>query len=142
MRKPITITLLLLLGACSSSQATLESQKTILTNTKVVYPSLPNVDVPLPPPLKPVKLDYPRDISKPKVVKNITECKVEPVVDELCKEYPIVVNSNIFIGMDQQSFKNYIANQEQINGYSRSLVNRLDEVNAERTKWRESNKDK
>jgi hypothetical protein len=57
-------------------------------------------------------------------------------------EYPIIKNGNIFIGMNKTSFDNYLSNQELINGYGRILNSRLDEVNAERAKWRDSNQQK
>ena len=114
---------------------------TTVTSTSVIYPSLPDIDKPLPPVLRPVVFDYPRDLSKPKEVKGTQECLQQPPIvnfDELCMQYPVLKNSNIFIGMDKKSFDNHINNQEQINSYGRILLSRIDEINKERAKWREA----
>jgi len=148
MWKIITITFLLIsVSGCGTFDflETAKKKTTVVTNTSVIYPSLPDIDKPLSPIQQPVVFDWPRDTSKPKVAKTTENCKQVPQVpdfDRVCLEYPLATNSNIYIGFDQQSFKNYIANQEAINGYNRSLVKRLDEVNAERAKWREENQQK
>ena len=111
----------------------------------MIYPSLPDIDKPLPPILRTINFDYPRDTSRPKEVKATSECTQQPPIpnfDQLCLQYPLAKNSNLYIGMDEQSFKNYFANTELINGYGRSLNSRIDEINAERAKWRESNQKK
>jgi hypothetical protein len=115
---------------------------TTVTNTSVIYPSLPDIDKPIPPVLRPVTFDYPRDLSKTKEVKATQECTQQPPIanfDYLCTQYPIQKNSNIFIGMSKKDFDNYLINEELKNGYVRSLLNRIDEVNKEREKWRSSN---
>lgn len=133
------LSIILLLGACGE---TAKTKTTVVTDTKIAYPSLPDIDKPLPPILRSVVFDYPRDTTKPKQVKATPECITDPKpanFEQQCLEYPLVKNSNLFIGMDKKSFENYLSNQEQINGYNRSLSGRLDEVNAERAKWREHN---
>jgi hypothetical protein len=52
------------------------------------------------------------------------------------------MNTNINIGINQTNFKNYISNQEQTHGYIRLLEGRIDEINAERRRWREANQQK
>ena len=129
------------LTACGSAP----QKPTVVSNTAVIYPSLPDIDKPLAPILRPIKFDYPRDNTKPKEVKDTPECVQQPPIanfERVCMQYPILKNSNLYIGMDEQSFKNYFANTEIVNGYGRSLNSRLDEVNAERAKWRESNQQK
>lgn len=150
MWKTLTVifSLSLLLPACGGDNGFLSTAKknvTVVNNTEIIYPSLPDIDKPLPPILRPVIFDYPRDTTKPKVVKATEDCKVQPPItnfEQICMEYPIIKNGNIFIGMNKNSFDNYLSNQEQINGYGRILNSRLDEVNAERAKWRESNQQK
>jgi hypothetical protein len=147
MRKAIAISLLFLLGACGDGGFLSGTQKkvTTVTNTQITYPSLPDIDKPLPPILKSVTFDYPRDITKPKQVKSTPECIQQPQIPDfqrLCMEYPLTTNSNLFIGLDQQSFKNYVSNQESVNGYNRILNTRIDEVNTERARWRDSNQQK
>ena len=142
MRRYISIILLSLAGCNSESSFSSGVKPTTVTNSTVVFPNLPDIDKPLPPVLKPVVFDYPRDISKPKQSKNTPECQgVQPIPSE-CLEYPILKNINIFVGMDQQSFKNYVSNQEQTGSFSRILNTRIDEINAERAKWRESSQPK
>ena len=142
MFKVITVIILSsVLVACGSSP----QKPTVVSNAEVIYPSLPDIDKPLAPILRPIKFDYPRDTTKPKEVKDTPECVQQPLIanfDQVCLQYPLLKNSNLYIGMDEQSFKNYFANTELINGYGRSLNSRLDEVNAERAKWRESNQQK
>ena len=131
---------LLLIGCGDSVKPT-----TVVSNADVIYPSLPDIDKPLPPILRTINFDYPRDTSRPKEVKATSECTQQPPIpnfDQLCLQYPLAKNSNLYIGMDEQSFKNYFANTELINGYGRSLNSRIDEINAERAKWRESNQKK
>jgi len=149
MWKTLTVTLsLLTLTGCGGDNGFLsgaQKKVTVVNNTEIIYPSLPDIDKPLAPILRPVIFDYPRDITKPKQVKATEDCKVQPPIanfEQVCMEYPIIKNGNIFIGMSKTSFDNYLSNQELINGYGRILNSRLDEVNAERAKWRESNQQK
>ncbi len=140
------IAVALLLGGCSSLGFNDPTKKTtVVTNTSVVYPDLPDIDKPLPPVQQPVTWDYPRDKTKAKVVKTTPECLQQPPIanfDKACLEYPVDKSSNLFVGLDSVGFKNWFSNQESLNGYIRSLLTRIDEVNAERAKWRESNQQK
>jgi hypothetical protein len=137
----------LLLSACASGtfSDSIDKKRTVVRSEEIVYPSLPDIDKPIPPVLRTVVFDYPRDSSKPKQAKATSECHQQPPIpnfDSVCLEYPLQANSNIFIGMNSESFKNYITNQELLNSYNRMLLSRIDEINSERQKWRDSNKPK
>lgn len=144
MWKVITvISVGLLLSGCGDKDflSGVNKKLTTVTSTSVVYPSLPDIDVPLSPILRSVVYDYPRDTSKPKEAKTTPECLQQPPIanfEVVCMQYPVQKNSNIFIGMDKTSFDNQVTNQEQINSYNRSLRSRIDEINKERAKWREA----
>lgn len=117
--------------------AQVERKTSVVTKTDVVYPFLPDIEKPIPPVLKQVVVDYPRDLTKGQQLKTTPDCL--QTATERCLEYPLANNSNLFIGMTLENFKNYVSNNEQINGYIKGLLLRIDEINVERARWRDSN---
>ena len=73
--------------------------------------------IPPPPTLKPFKFDIPRDTTR-LVVRNTSDCMNVPEDErneefwKKCGIHPPLDNTNIFIGLDRESFKNLLYDLE------------------------------
>jgi len=139
----IFIAILLALAFLFSSCA---SKATVVTKTKldVVYPELPEIK-PLPDmSLIPFRWDYPRDMSR-LAPKSSKKCLETPDVErngvywETCGENPPMLNSNIFIGFDQDNFRKFEIYMKKIKARLIQYKERLRIINKQREKWREMN---
>ena len=118
------------------------------------YPEFPDVE-PLPPvDILPWKHDVPRDMTVLSV-KNLSECrKVETYVPEnkpyvtlpkkeqttewwaKCGEHPVLPNSNIFIGFEQDQWNILVEDFMKLREQNWKYKQRIDQVNKQRQEWR------
>lgn len=129
-----------LLAGCATSPTgrTFDPQRQTTVRTVVVQEEAPRqapVDIPDSPKLKPVEFDYPRMMNASEVIKNTTACRAVPKEQQdvnfwaECGIAPIDPDSNIFIGMDQESYNNLTYNLATLKEYSGLLKSRLVLVN-------------
>jgi len=133
----ISVPVLLLLTSCATGKDTVVT----MTEVKRSYPELPDVK-PLPPlNLLPFEWDYPRDMSKV-VPKSTKKCFSIPIEErknaywDQCGENPPLLDSNIFMGLDSQSFKTMQINMEKIKARLLQYKARIEEINKQRAEWR------
>jgi hypothetical protein len=141
--KYILIPALLLVTGCATAPAPqpLKPETTVEVITTVVYPEFP--DIPLPPKVRLTKFeaDMPRVMNE-LTVKNITECVRVPEAERderfwaRCGENPIDVNSNIFIGFDQENWNRLNINLKRLQENDHVLRRLLEQANAQRSEWR------
>lgn len=127
------------LAACQSTDFVPKS--TVQVITRMSYPEFPDIEPISSVNLIPWKHDVPRDMTKT-VAKNTTEC--QKVLDDArnetywnkCGEHPIITDSNIFVGFDQENWniilENFAKLREQLFRYQK----RIEEVNSQRQQWR------
>ena len=155
MNKLIMITLFVLfLAGCASDDGFDPKTNVNLINSQS-FPELPDIEPVDPPNLIAWQADVPRDTAVLSV-KNTTECRsvgtyedpsypgvVLPDMEQTdawwarCGENPILPNSNIFIGFDQENWniiqENFAKLRETLFRYKQ----RIDQVNQQRQEWRD-----
>ena len=130
------------IAACSGSFSNSFKPKTsVRLITTTTYPEFPDLSPVSPVNLLPWKHDVPRDMDR-LTVKNLSTCINVPEEDQnssfwrRCGENPILTNSNIFVGFDQQNWNiiqgNFLKLQERIFQYQQ----RIKAVNKQRQEWR------
>lgn len=102
--------------------------------TKTIERQLPKINAPPVVTLAPVKWDYVR--GEQDVIRNITRCQQVPEANRNTAEFKksctikgIQENSNIFIGMDEQSFKNLQKNVQALEARDRQWQARVNAAN-------------
>lgn len=134
----------LLLSGCAGTRGpeTFEPKTTVRIVTETAYPEFPNISLPPPVRLLPFEVDYPRNPNE-LVVKNITSCVDVPEEERddafwaRCGENPILVDSNIFIGLDQQNWNNVQENFQKLKENNIVLRQLLETANRQRELWRQ-----
>lgn len=126
--------------------ATLPQKKEFLVTERIVYPELPDIQVPPIPPLLPFKFDVPRDMSRLEV-KNTEECLSVPEDkrDEKfwnkCGIHPPLDDTNIFLGLDEESYNNLMLDLKMLQEHIITLRKIIEHVNEQRRKWRQLNEE-
>lgn len=138
MKKITSIAMLLFLAACSP-EARVNLVKT------PIFPELPPVQKPFKLNLETCELDYPRNTSSEMTEKNITDCinhqnKSSVDYQRRCLEYPVDMNSNLFIGFDQESWLCHVRNQQKIQLQLKVYDGLIDSVNKTRSDWIDRNR--
>lgn len=141
--KYFVIPVLLLGAGCATTPPPqpLKPETTVEVITTVVYPEFP--DLPLPPKVRltPFEVDMPRVMTE-LTVKNITDCVRVPESERdeafwgRCGENPIDVNSNIFIGFDQENWNRLNINLKRLQENDHVLRKLLEQSNEQRREWR------
>lgn len=136
--------LVMSLAACQTppEDNTFEPKTTVRVVTETAYPEFPDISLPPPVRLMPFEVDYPRDPDE-FVVKNITSCVDVPEEQRddafwaRCGENPILPNSNIFLGFDQQNWNNVQENFQRLKENNIVLRQLLETANRQRQLWRQ-----
>jgi hypothetical protein len=132
----------LLLQACGANGLV---QREPVTTVRVVnttsYPELPDIPMPMEPALIAWQYDVPRDMSRLEA-KNSRECQSVPenARDDAfwtrCGLHPVVTNSNVLYGFDQDNWNIMLANFAKLREYVFQLRTRIDIANESRREWR------
>ena len=154
--KKLAILLVIALGltACGTTDPSFEPKSSVRLVTSMTYPEFPNIE-PLPdvnflPWVSTVPLD-----TSVVSVKNTTECRkvktyvpedkpyvVLPVEEQppswwsKCGENPVLPNSNVYIGFEQDQWNIILENFAKLKERNWQYKQRLEEVNRQRTEWR------
>lgn len=126
---------------------------TSCTTTKEVYKAVPKA-VPVYPELEDVTspqsmttmdevtFDIPRDLSKPPVLRE--GCEGDPTklaADDPCVVYPPILNTNIFMGLDEKNFENLLRNLDKSSEITGVYAEILEAINRQRRDWRAKNRE-
>lgn len=129
----------ILLGACATDGFTPKS--TVRVVTTETYPEFPNVEPLGDPGLIPWRADVPRNKNKI-TVKNISSCVKVPEEERdssfwtRCGENPIVTDTNIYIGFDQENWNILVNNFNKLKEWIHRYEERIKEINKQRAEWR------
>lgn len=152
MKFRLIIALSLIMGVtgCMSLPKPTSTIRVINTN---VYPEMPDIEPVDDPNLAPFQADVPRDLSVLSV-KNLTACRVDTIEDpdrpwvilpteeqssnwwSRCGEHPVVPDSNIFLGFDQDNWYIIVENFAKLKEALHRYKARIDEINRQRAEWR------
>jgi len=153
----LLISAMVVLSACihTPSSNDFTPKTTVRVITSISYPEFPNIE-PLPNVnLVPWTHDMPRDTTVVSV-KNLTTCrKIETYTPEnkphvvlpkeeqttswwkKCGEYPIMPNSNVFIGFSQDQWNIILEDFSKLRERNWQYKQRIIEINRQRESWRE-----
>ena len=143
-----------LLISCSTGDGVFDPKSSVRIIHSTTYPEFPNIE-PLPDVnILPWEADVPRDTSVLSV-KNTTECrKVETYIPDdkphvvlpkeeqdptwwsKCGEHPILPNSNIYLGFEQDQWNIIVENFAKLKERVWQYKQRIKEVNRQREEWR------
>lgn len=139
----LTIAASIILIGCGSVglNDTFKPKTSVRFITTTTYPEFPNIQ-----PVSPVNLipwihEAPRNTEKV-VVKNISTCIKVAEEDRdrafwnRCGENPILLNSNIFVGFDQQNWNIILENFAKLRETLYQYKQRIIAINKQREDWR------
>lgn len=141
----LIIVLAFALSACAGLGIEFDPKGTIDFQVKTNYPELPDMDIPPNVNLLPWKHDLPRDTTKEMIVKKLTTCLKVPKADRVksntefwarCGEFPVIIDTQLFIGFDQENWSIILENFTRLKLRNYQLRQRLNEVNRQRDEWR------
>jgi hypothetical protein len=140
------LALVVLLPACASWQKSTQPEP--ITTVRVVnttnYPELPDIQMPMEPTLIAWQYDVPRDQSKLEARDSEKCLKVaEKDRDDAywaisrCGVHPVLPDSNILYGFDQQNWNIMLSNFGKLREYIVELRARIQLANETRREWRQ-----
>jgi hypothetical protein len=142
--KYLSLILVMFLIGCGNNQ--FNPQPSLVYTNTYTLPNLPPIEPVVEPDLESWEHELPRDYSKPMVVKNITHCVNTPIEQrsvawwQSCGEYPILNDTGIFIGFDQDNWYKVLRNFEKLKFTIQQYKQRIQMVDEQRANWRNENK--
>lgn len=133
--KNLVVCLLFALSACSNNAI----EKTLRLVSVTQDTKMPPIEYPPEIELHVIDYDIPRDTSKPRIIRNTTQCievpasKQDQAFWKRCGLYPPLSNSNIFLGVDQTNWEYMLENWARIKAREEMWRARIDEVNRQRS---------
>ncbi len=138
----IAMASVILLGGCQTAfDGTFNPTTTVRFVTTTSYPEFPDIQ-----PVAPVNLiawqhDFPRNMEKV-VIKNVSTCikvpeeKKNAAFWNRCGENPIMTNSNLFVGFDQENWNIILGNFAKLRENIFQHQERINAINRQRQEWR------